>query len=64
MENIHGNVILKQFYKFENNVIKNLENDDYNKIVFDEGKIRMRFPLYKNGLYSDIIEYSTPCSSS
>lgn len=56
---INGNLLLNEFYKFdEQNNIVELNEGDYKKIIDNKNTIKIQFPYGINGMMSDIQEYS------
>ena len=56
---INGDLSSNKFYKFNkgNNIVE-LDQDDYNKLISHDKKIKIIFPYGINGILSGIREYS------
>lgn len=58
LENIGGNLIKKEYYKFNDENICDLSNDDYNIVITDANTINLTFPLGINGIISPVYSYT------
>ena len=55
LENIGGNLITNQYYKWnEENTMRNLKEEDYNIVITDSDTIKLTFPLGINGIISTV----------
>lgn len=57
LENIGGNLITKQYYKFVNDNMCDLNHNDYNILITNENTINITFPLGLNGIISPVYSY-------
>ena len=46
------------YYKFINDSLCDLENDDYNKVITNDKEIKLTFPLGINGIISPVYNYT------
>ena len=58
LENIGGNIMTNNYYKFINDSLCDLENDDYNKVITNDKEIKLTFPLGINGIISSVYNYT------
>ena len=58
LENIGGNIMTNNYYKFINDSLCDLENDDYNKVITNDKEIKLTFPLGINGIISPVYNYT------
>ena len=59
IENIGGNIISNEYYKWIDNELINLTNEEYeNIIVNNSNTIKLTFPLGINGIISPIYTYT------
>jgi hypothetical protein len=58
LENIGGNLITKEYYKFINDNMCDLNDGDYNKLITNQNKINLTFPLGLNGIISPVYSYT------
>ena len=58
LENIGGNLITKEYYKFINDNMCDLNQRDYNKLITNQNKINLTFPLGLNGIISPVYSYT------
>ena len=59
LNDIGGNLVTKQFYKFDSNYdIQQLDEDDYNSIITKAHNIKVTFPLGVNGIISKVYNYN------
>ena len=55
LENIGGNIITNQYYKWnEENTMRDLKEEDYNIVITDSDTIKLTFPLGINGIISTV----------
>jgi len=55
LENIGGNLITNQYYKWnEENTMRDLKEEDYNIVITDSDTIKLTFPLGINGIISTV----------
>ena len=55
LENIGGNLITNQYYKWnEENTMCDLKEEDYNIVITDSDTIKLTFPLGINGIISTV----------
>ena len=55
LENIGGNLITNQYYKWnEENTMRDLKEEDYNIVITDSDTIKLSFPLGINGIISTV----------
>ena len=55
LENIGGNLITNQYYKWnEENTMCDLKEEDYNIVITDSNTIKLTFPLGINGIISTV----------
>ena len=58
LDNIGGNLITKNYYKWnEENLMCDLNNEDYNIVITNENTINLTFPLGLNGIISPVYSY-------
>ena len=55
---LNGNLLSEEFYKFNENTIVNLNEEDYKQIINNKKIIKIQFPYGINGIMSDIYEYT------
>ena len=55
---LNGNLLSDEFYKFNENTIVNLNEEDYKQIINNKKIIKIQFPYGINGIMSDIYEYT------
>ena len=58
LENIGGNIMTNNYYKFINDSLCDLENDDYNTLITNDKEIKLTFPLGINGIISPVYNYT------
>lgn len=58
LENIGGNLITKEYYKFNDENICDLSNNDYNIVITNAKTIKLTFPLGINGIISPVYSYT------
>lgn len=57
LENIGGNLVTNQFYRFKDDKMVDLDENDYNMVIIDKNNIKLCFPLGINGIVSPHINY-------
>ena len=55
---LNGNLLSEEFYKFNENTIVILNEEDYKQIINNKKIIKIQFPYGINGIMSDIYEYT------
>lgn len=52
LQNIGGNLFTKKYYKFNEDAICDLSNNDYNLVITNANTINLTVPLKINGIIS------------
>ena len=59
LDNIGGNLMTKNYYKWnEENLMCDLNNEDYNIVISNTNTLNLTFPLGLNGIISPVYSYT------